>query len=177
MIDKYEKRQQTEEANYKRVYAEWIDSLTEEQKAEMDPALLKPHVDGKAGGVAECDLADSPLASYNPHEEAEDTEDKPEVVNGMSPEDVWEILRRVIGEIKSSKNPGLTIECVALASGLSYLGDSQQEIATRHGVTRAAVSKRCVEFCNAIGLEPSRAMRSVEAREAYRDARNKSLGK
>ena len=162
MIDKYEKRQQTEEANYKRVYAEWIDSLTEEQKSEMDPALLKPHVDGKAGGVAECDLADSPLASYNPHEDDTQPDSKPEVVNG---------------EIKSSKNPGLTIECVALASGLSYLGDSQQEIATRHGVTRAAVSKRCVEFCNAIGLEPSRAMRSVEAREAYRDARNKSLGK
>jgi len=177
MISRYEKRQQLEESNYKKVYADWIDSLSDEDKAGMKTSLLKPHVDGKAGGVADCDLADSPLASYNPHEDDGQPEERAEVVNGMSPEDVWEILRRVIGEIKSSKNPGLTIECVALASGLSYLGDSQQEIATRHGVTRAAVSKRCVQFCEAIGLEPSRAMRSLDAREAYRDARNKSLGK
>ncbi|MBP72827.1 MAG: hypothetical protein CMA70_04505 [Euryarchaeota archaeon] len=177
MISRYEKRQQTEESNYKKVYNAWIETLSEEEKADMSPALLKPHVDGKAGGVADCDLADSNLASYNPHEDDGQPEEKVEVTSGMSPEEVWEILRRVIGEIKSSKNPGLTIECVALASGLSYLGDSQQEIATRHGVTRAAVSKRCVEFCNAIGLDPSRAMRSLDAREAYRDARNKSLGK
>ncbi len=150
--------------------------MSSEEKAKMDPALLKPHVDGKAGGVAECDLADSPLASYDPSKE-EDAAPEVAPATGMGKEDVWEVLRRVIGEIKSSKNPGLTIECVALASGLSYLGDSQQEIATRHGVTRAAVSKRCVQFCEAIGLEPSRAMRSLEAREAYRDARNKSLGK
>ena len=67
--DKYERRQQEEEANYKRVYADWISSMSSEEKAKMDPALLKPHVDGKAGGVAECDLADSPLASYDPSKE------------------------------------------------------------------------------------------------------------
>ena len=34
------------------------------------------------------------------------------------------------------------------------------DIAKRHGVTRAAVSKRCVELTRALNLKPSRAMRS-----------------
>ena len=43
-------------------------------------------------------------------------------------------------------------------------------IATRHKVTRAAVSKRCVELTERLDLLPSRAMRSLTARKAYRDA-------
>lgn len=40
----------------------------------------------------------------------------------------------------------ITAECVALVSGLSYTSSSMTEIAKRHGVIRAAVSKRCVEL-------------------------------
>ena len=43
-------------------------------------------------------------------------------------------------------------------------------IAERHKVTRAAVSKRCVELTERLDLLPSRAMRSLTARKAYRDA-------
>ena len=49
------------------------------------------------------------------------------------------------------------------------------EIAKRHGLTRAAVSKRCVELAQKIGLPPSRAMRSLTARVAYAQARKESL--
>ena len=62
-----------------------------------------------------------------------------------------------------------------LVSGLLYGGDAMAEIARRHGVTRAAVSKRCVELTELLGLRPSRAMRSLTARESYRDARIRSL--
>jgi hypothetical protein len=48
------------------------------------------------------------------------------------------------------------------------------EIAKRHGITRAAVSKRCVELTELLDLPPSRAMRSLTARMAYRSARIKS---
>ena len=50
--------------------------------------------------------------------------------------------------------------------GFVWLGvhspDDKQmtEIAKRHDVTRAAVSKRCVELTQALNLKPSRAMRS-----------------
>jgi hypothetical protein len=62
-----------------------------------------------------------------------------------------------------------------LVTGLSYCGDSMTEIAKRHGVTRAAVSKRCVELTRALNLNPSRAMRSVSARQSYRRARLRHL--
>jgi hypothetical protein len=85
-------------------------------------------------------------------------------------ETLWDLLRRVVGELLSAPNRSLTVECLALVSGLSYTGDSMTEIARRHRVGRAAVSKRCVELTERLGLPPSRAMRSLTARRAYRHA-------
>ena len=42
------------------------------------------------------------------------------------------------------------------------------KIAKRHGITRAAVSKRCVDITERLKLPPSRAMRSEKARKIYR---------
>jgi hypothetical protein len=89
-------------------------------------------------------------------------------------EQVWDAVRRVLGEILSHDNARLTAECIALASGLSYTGSSMTDIAQRHGITRAAVSKRCVELTELLDLRPSRAMRSLTARTRYRDARIRS---
>lgn len=75
----------------------------------------------------------------------------------------------------ANDNARLSLECLALVTGLSYCGDSMTEIAARHGVTRAAVSKRCVELSRALNLKPSRAMRSISARQSYRRARLKHL--
>jgi hypothetical protein len=83
-------------------------------------------------------------------------------------------IRRVIAEIICHSNARLTAECVALVSGFSYTGSSMTEIAKRHGVTRAAVSKRCVELTELLDLPPSRAMRSLTARKSYRSARIQS---
>ena len=69
---------------------------------------------------------------------------------------------------------GFTAECIALVSGLNYSGASMTQIAAKHGITRAAVSKRCVELTELLGIRPSRAMRSLTARKRYRDARLKS---
>ena len=50
-------------------------------------------------------------------------------------------------DLIAAGNTRLTIECLAVALGLSaYNGESMTEIAKRHGVTRAAVSKRCVDI-------------------------------
>jgi hypothetical protein len=79
-----------------------------------------------------------------------------------------------VAEILCHNNARLTTECIALVSGLSYTGSSMTEIAKRHGISRAAVSKRCVELTDLLDLPPSRAMRSLTARKRYRDARLKS---
>ena len=89
-------------------------------------------------------------------------------------EAIYCAIRRVVGEILCHDNARLTTECIALVSGLAYTGSSMTEIAQRHGISRAAVSKRCVELTELLDLPPSRAMRSLTARKRYRDARIKS---
>jgi hypothetical protein len=86
-------------------------------------------------------------------------------------EAIYNAIRRVVGEILCHDNARLTTECIALVSGLAYTGSSMTEIAQRHGISRAAVSKRCVELTELLDLPPSRAMRSLTARKRYRAAR------
>jgi hypothetical protein len=86
-----------------------------------------------------------------------------------------DIVRALIGELVIQSNARLTIDCLALISGLLYEGETLTKIAKKHGVTRAAVSKRCVDLTSALSLKPSRALRSLAARSHYRDARLRSL--
>ena len=86
-----------------------------------------------------------------------------------------DLLRRLVGELIMQDNARLSLECLALVTGLSYDGSSMTSIAGRYGVTRAAVSKRCVELTKALGLPPSRAMRCRKARHSYRQARTLNL--
>lgn len=91
--------------------------------------------------------------------------------------DVMDVLRRVLGELMAQNNIRLTLECLALVTGLSYEGNSMTDIAKRHGVTRAAVSKRCVEISDALGLPPSRAMRTLTARREYERRQHRVLNR
>lgn len=123
-------------------------------------------------GPAKGDAADSPLLKQG-DDPAVMPEPEPETAPAGPPdmEQIWDALRRMLGEIIIRDNARLTAECFALVSGLSYSVSAMTEIAQRHGVTRAAVSKRCVELTELLGLRPSRAMRSLTARQAYRSAR------
>lgn len=84
-----------------------------------------------------------------------------------SDQDTTVVARRIIGELLAQDNMRLTAECLALVTGLVYDGNSMTETAKRHGVTRAAVSKRCVEIADALGLPPARAMKRLTARKTY----------
>ena len=79
-------------------------------------------------------------------------------------------LRRLAGRLISTANARLSVEVLALASGVGYQGISETEIGRRHNITRSAVSKRCVLLTDELGLPPSRAMRSEESRRIYSDA-------
>ena len=85
------------------------------------------------------------------------------------------VVRRLVGIMLADSNPALGVECVALVTGIGYEGASEADIARRHAVTRAAVSKRCIELCEAFGIPPVRAMRPKVNRENCREARMKSL--
>lgn len=185
----YTSRQAARDAEYDRAYRAWVESLPEEERRTLAAQGLEaPSIQRHGSGSPDRDAAESSAASHDPTDmlldcgdmDAEPHEDTGAegcggCTCGRLDEAVRDAVRHVIAEILGHDNARLTAECFALVSGLLYGGDSMAEIARRHGVTRAAVSKRCVELTELLGLRPSRAMRSLTARESYRDARIRSL--
>jgi hypothetical protein len=86
-------------------------------------------------------------------------------------------LARVVGELAGTANTRLSLEVLALVSGICYGGMSQTAIAERYNVTRAAVSKRCVELTEKLGLPPSRAMKSESSRAVFSGAQKEAWGR
>ena len=176
--DDYSQRQKTRDAEYERQYKAWIKSLPPNERRQLESqGLAEPDLARHGNGSAKGDAADSPLMregddpALMPEPEAE-----PEiaVTDASYAELIWDAVRRVVAEVISHDNARLTAECIALASGFSYEGSSMTDIAKRHGITRAAISKRCVELTEMLDLRPSRAMRSLTARKSYRSARIQS---
>jgi hypothetical protein len=173
--DDYSRKQKARDSEYEREYRAWIESLPADERRKLEAqGLASPSLAHHGNGSAKGDAADSPLMKEG---------DDPAVLPEPEPESddetcdtesVWASLRRVLGEILCHDNARLTAECIALVSGLSYSGSSMTEIASRHGISRAAVSKRCVELTELLDLKPSRAMRSLTARKRYRAARIRS---
>jgi len=175
--DSYSRRQRNSDAEYARQYKLWVESLPPEQRGQLtDLGLDSPDMPDTAGSRHR-DVADTPLCSTSAVEPVEcqpDDRNQP-AATSRADEDTLHLLRRLIGELLSQDRPGLSIECLALVTGLCYTGDSMTTIAHRHGVTRAAVSKRCVSLSSALNLSPSRAMRSLNARDSYRQRRHHQL--
>ena len=167
----YAARQRERDDKYRCEYAEWIKSLPPEERERVKAmGLDKAYLPSGSGGAVK-DAAESSRARC---EDAPITEDEPPAA-GTSPAALdadqlaqddapHEIMRRLIGEMLMQSNASLSLECLALVTGLAYRGDSMTAIAERHGVTRAAVSKRCVELTIALNVKPSRAMRPLSAR-------------
>jgi hypothetical protein len=173
--DDYAKRQSARDAAYEREYRAWIDSLPADERRKLEAqGLAAPCVAHHGNGSAKGDAADSPLMREG-DDPALLPEPEPESADETcDPDSVYDAIRRVVAEILCHDNARLTTECIALVSGLAYTGSSMSDIAKRHGITRAAVSKRCVELTELLDLPPSRAMRSLTARKRYRDARLRS---
>ena len=175
--DNYARRQSARDAEYERQYREWIESLSPAERKQLEDAgVAEACVHRHGNGSAHGDASDSSIMSEGCDPALEVSVDEPEPTE-QDTEVVWDTVRRVIGEILSRDNARLTVECLALVSGLQYTGAAMTEIARRHGVTRAAVSKRCVELTVLLDLRPSRAMRSLTARRRYRSARIRTTSK
>jgi hypothetical protein len=80
-------------------------------------------------------------------------------------------MRSVVSIIRRHSNAALTIDCIALATGIASTDSAEIDIAQRHGLERAAVAKRCVEISRKLNLPPSASMRPVGARQSYSSAR------
>ena len=184
--DNYTTRQMIRDAAYARDYEAWVAGMSPQERAALgnlglDRPQIEHHNNGSGTGLMG-DIAESSLASDTPDiidqiEPAHsDPTEQPGCTTPLMPiasDALWDVLRRLVGELLATPNRSLAVDCLALVSGLSYTGDSMTGIATRHGVTRAAVSKRCVELSEKLDLIPSRAMRALTARSAYRAAQIK----
>lgn len=95
------------------------------------------------------------------------SEEKPSTPDVSSEELALDAVRRVIGNLMFDGNTRLSLDCLSLATGVCFQGETETTIAKRYGITRAAVSKRCVELCKRMGIKPSSAMRSLTTRQAY----------
>ena len=171
--DDYTSRQSARDAEYEREYQAWVDSMSMAERREAEKmGLLKPCLQRHGNGSANGDCADSPLMRIgdDPALVVQEPEEKPE----PAMRDATEIIRHLVADLLSEGNTRLTLECLAVALGLSaYNGETMTDIAKRHGITRAAVSKRCVDITERLNLPPSRAMRSEKARKIYRRAQLK----
>jgi hypothetical protein len=173
--DDYAKRQSQRDAEYQREYKAWIESLPADERQKLEAqGLASPCLQRHGNGAPEHDMAESPLASHTPDIAALVDHESEDVGPANDMGDATRILRHLVADLVAEGNTRLTIECLAIALGLRvYAGDSMTEIANRHGITRAAVSKRCVDITNRLNLQPSRAMRSKLARQIYRNAQLK----
>lgn len=170
MSDEYTTRQAIKDEAYKREYRAWFAAQPAEEQMRLRAlGLDEPLHEADGFGWGSADAAEFHEASEPPALPAE-PEPGPVACAPIENEEVLDILRRLIGELLAERNARLSLECLALATGFSYLGGTMTDIAKRHGVTRAAVSKRCVELTERLNLLPSRAMRSLTARRAYRAA-------
>jgi len=103
------------------------------------------------------------LAEQTPEVGEETPAESPECVR----KEALALVRSILGEIMANENARLALDCYALVTGVGYMGETMTTIAKRHGLSRAAVSKRCVTICNALNLPPPPAMRKLTARRAY----------
>lgn len=78
------------------------------------------------------------------------------------------IVQSILREIVYAEDPQLEAEVMAIGAGL-FLEDKMAvtRIAKKHGLSKAAVSKRAVRFCAEKGLPPSQFMRPERDRETY----------
>ena len=163
----YHLRQATLDQEYAKEYAAWLDTLSAEERQQLAAlGLDSPEIPKRSAGIGVSRDAAEQSAAQTLDEIA-----APDPDEGISEADlrVCEALQKLIGELIVDRNPALAIECLALTTGIAYEGNSMIAIAKRHGLTRAAVSKRCIELSERLGVKNLRPMKTERAREIYRD--------
>lgn len=177
----YDNHARKQNAEYDAAYGDWLASMTPSERRNLKAMglhkALSPHAQSGAVESQRVDIFqegagfDDEGAEIDPNVTAEESApDAPE--DGADAMEDAEagfrlkmgvILRKLVGELLSARNRALAVECLSLATGIAYDGVSQTEIAARFGITKAAVSRRCVELCDRLEIEPPRGMRQEAA--------------
>ena len=93
-----------------------------------------------------------------------------------SREDLLEVLRRYIRFIRSKDRARLTIDCLRLAIGDADVeSEAMTTVAEKHGVTKAAISKRTKEIREELHLTINANNKSEHAIQQYRSSNQSPL--
>jgi hypothetical protein len=170
----YHQRQAEADQEYQQAYAEWINGMTPHEREQLAAqGLDSPEIPKRSAGIGVSrDAAEQSGASCL--DEIIDESAGPQEHD----DDFWKVaadlrageaIIRIVSEILGGGNAALATECLALATGVAYEGASESAIAQKFGITRAAVSKRCIELSERLGVKNLRPMKTERAREIYRD--------
>jgi hypothetical protein len=79
-----------------------------------------------------------------------------------------EMVNGLVNEIRQYPNPYLALRCLPIVLRLPCdKGESQTDLASEFGVSRADVSKYCVTLADRLDAPPGRGMRTAETRIKY----------
>jgi hypothetical protein len=189
MMDDYANRQVDHERTYvasfdSPEYLRWVNSLSSEERQHAESlGLLKPMIDRSGSISQDEDAAESSAASVGaPHVLSSDSLDAVLADYPHLEAAIEERARKKFGDANGGEmfrelallfidqgRRALNADCLAYVTGLAFrMGESGTSLARKHGITRQAFQKRCVDLMNQLGLPPSRAMKSKNARESYR---------
>ena len=74
----------------------------------------------------------------------------------------------ILSEVMNADKPRLTAECIALATGIhASTNTTMTEVARRHGMSKANVSRRVIEISDKLGMSPSSCMKTAKDRQEY----------
>lgn len=164
-MNDYEARQQQKDAQYERA---WEKLGPAQRKAMAKLGIHGPERPAYRLGKPDDEAYLERVAGVrDPDPLEESPEGPPGGPEGGATDWLWQSMRRLIALLRAQDNVRLSLDCFALVSGMHYEGESMADIARRHGVTRAAVSKRCIDLAESLGLPPTAGMRRLTTRARY----------
>lgn len=165
MSNDYVSRQSALDAEYRAEYERWFATLPPEEQARLKREGLDEADTNRSGGSRE-ELDEARLSALAPDE----TQPDPSEASETQPlgRDSADLLASFCARIRSCPNPLMVFDAICFATGVLALdGVSQTDLAKRHNMTRAALSKTATAWVKSFGLNPSRGMKSPKARRVY----------
>ena len=156
----------------RRVYREWWDGLSKEEKERAPVPEKDEDVSGMDGNwVFAVDEGRLGTARESAHYDPVEGDEAAVPPRMYTEDEVQEVIRRVVMAMQMSENADVLFQarCILIAWGI---GDppTESELARLKGCSRQFVSKKVKRIQALFNLSPSQYMRSEEACKAYSKA-------
>lgn len=169
-------------SRYEDQYREWVDSLSDKQRAKLKAKGLDKPLDDFKLNTPDSDIAFAKIGEEFDYDQFDEREAYAEIENLVEERakvygaqlHSWVFAR--LQAHKTARSANIDRDALVFALGMANLeGRTETTIAAQYGITKAAFSVRVKSWQKLLGLSPSSFMRSEKACRAYRNARLKNL--